>query len=177
MEDLEVAPELETPAIVESTVDPLTELQAELDQIKDQFLRSRAETENIRRRSMDESIKARKFAIESFAEHLIPVADSLYAALDHAEADSKAGLEVILNQLKSAFEKSNLIEINPIIGSEFDPHKHQAIATVESEQPTNTIVTVLQRGYSIADRVLRPTMVSVSKDKEEKSIDTAEDNK
>jgi len=175
MEDLDLPEEIQTPVIEES--DPLLELQEQLKEAQDQYLRARAETENVRRRSFEEASKARKFAIESFAEHLIPVADSLYAALDHASDDSKEGLQVVLNQLKSAFEKGNLIEINPNITDKFDPHKHQAIATVESDQLDDTIVAVLQRGYLISERVLRPAMVSVSKPIDEKTVDIAEDNK
>jgi molecular chaperone GrpE len=150
-------------SIEEVVVDPLDELKAELAETKDQYLRARAETENVRKRGAEDAARARKFAIEGFAEHLVPVADSLYAALDHASDDVKKEFELVLNQLTSAFEKNKLVEIKPEIGDNFDPHKHQAISTVESEQDENTVVSVLQRGYLIADRVLRPAMVTVSK--------------
>jgi len=176
-EDLSVTEELVAPAIEESTVDPLKELQSQLADAKDQYLRARAETENIRKRTFEEVTKARKFAIEGFAENLMPVIDTLYAALEHAEEESKKGLEVILEQMKSAFAKGNLQEINPLAGDQFDPHKHQAISMVSSEQQANTIVSVLQRGYTIAERVLRPAMVTVSKEIEEKTVDTIEENK
>ena len=159
MEELD----LETPVTEEVIVDPLAEVQAELDSVKDQFLRAKAETENVRKRGIEEVAKAHKFAIEKFAEHLIPVADSLYAALDHASDDAKSGLEIILKQLTSAFEKGKLLEVNPAVGTPFDPKNHQAVSAVESEQEDNTVVAVLQRGYSIADRILRPAMVTVSK--------------
>lgn len=167
MEELDLEQNLETPVVEEVIVDPLAELQAELADVKDQFLRAKAETENVRKRGFEDVSRARKFAIESFAEHLIPVADSLYAALEHASDDAKEGLQVVLNQLISAFEKGKLVEINPTASDAFDPHKHQAISTVESEQAENTVVAVLQRGFMIADRVLRPAMVSVSKKKDE----------
>jgi len=159
MEELD----LETPVTEEVIVDPLAEVQAELDSVKDQFLRAKAETENVRKRGIEEVAKAHKFAIEKFAEHLITVADSLYAALDHASDDAKSGLEIILKQLTSAFEKGKLLEVNPAVGTPFDPKNHQAVSAVESEQEDNTVVAVLQRGYSIADRILRPAMVTVSK--------------
>jgi molecular chaperone GrpE len=167
MEELDLEQNLETPVVEEIVIDPLAEVQAELADVKDQFLRAKAETENVRKRGFEDVSRARKFAIESFAEHLIPVADSLYAALDHASDDAKEGLQVVLNQLIAAFEKGKLVEINPVVADAFDPHKHQAISTVESEQAENTVVAVLQRGFMIADRVLRPAMVSVSKKKDE----------
>ena len=117
---------------------------------------------------MEDIAKAHKFAIEGFAEHLIPVSDSLYAALATEAGDAKAfkeGLEITLKQLISAFEKGRLIEINPAPGAKFDPHQHQAISMVPSEQDTNTVVSVLQRGFLIADRVLRPALVTVSQAK------------
>ena len=109
--------------------------------------------------------KAHKFAIEGFAEHLVPVADSLYAALNAEAVDAKGfkeGLEITLKQLMSAFEKGRLVEINPASGDKFDPHHHQAISMVPSDQEPGTVVSVLQRGYSLADRVLRPALVTVS---------------
>lgn len=150
-------------SIEEVVLDPLDELKAELAETKDQYLRARAETDNVRKRGIEDAARARKYAIEGFAEHLIPVADSLYAALDHASDDVKKEFELVLNQLTSAFEKGNLVEIKPAIGDNFDPHKHQAISTVESDQDDNQIVNMLQRGYLIADRVLRPAIVTVSK--------------
>lgn len=139
-----------------------------LSELQDGFLRAKAEGENIRRRAAEDIAKAHKFAIESFAEHLIPVSDSLYAALATEAGDAKAfkeGLEITLKQLLSAFEKGRLVEINPAPGSKFDPHQHQAISMVPSDQEPNTVVTVLQRGFLIADRVLRPALVTVSQAK------------
>jgi molecular chaperone GrpE len=139
-----------------------------LSELQDSFLRAKAEGENIRRRAAEDITKAHKFAIESFAEHLIPVSDSLYAALATEAGDAKAfkdGLEITLKQLLSAFEKGRLVEINPAPGSKFDPHQHQAISMVPSDQEPNTVVSVLQRGFLIADRVLRPALVTVSQAK------------
>jgi molecular chaperone GrpE len=117
---------------------------------------------------MDDVVKAHKFAIESFAEHLLPVMDSMHAALAHSGEDAqqlKEGLDLTLKQLTSALEKGKVVEINPEATTKFDPHLHQAISMVPSEQEANTVVTVLQRGYLIADRVLRPALVTVSQPK------------
>ena len=139
-----------------------------LNESKDAFLRAKAEVENVRRRAADDIAKAHKFAIESFAEHLLPVMDSMHAALQHHNEDLnklKEGVELTLKQLSGALEKGKIIEINPEVGTKFDPHIHQAISMVESEQEANTVVTVLQKGYLIADRVLRPALVMVSQAK------------
>lgn len=127
--------------------------------------RAKAEAENARRRAEDEVAKARKFGIESFAESLLPVADSLDAALAIKEATPqqlREGADATLRQLTSALERNKVLAINPAAGSKFDPHQHQAISVVASEQEPNTIVTVLQKGYVIAERVLRPALVTVS---------------
>jgi molecular chaperone GrpE len=140
----------------------LTAVNAEL---ADQFLRAKAEAENARRRADEEVSKARKFAVESFAESLLPVADSLTAGLAIADASAeqlREGSEATLRQLKSALERHKVIEINPEAGAKFDPHQHQAISVVPAEQEANTVVTVLQKGYLIAERVLRPALVTVS---------------
>jgi molecular chaperone GrpE len=121
--------------------------------------------ENVRRRAQDEVSKARKFGIESFAESMVPVKDSLEAALaqtEQTEADLRAGIEMTLKQVISGFERNHLKEIAPEVGAKFDPHQHQAIATVPAEQEANTVVLTLQKGYLIADRVLRPALVTVA---------------
>ena len=141
------------------------ELQAAEDY--DAWLRAKAEGENIRRRAQEDISKAHKFAVEKFAGELLAVKDSLEAALAVPEqtVDSfKSGVELTLKQLVSAFEKNALSEVNPA-GEKFDPHKHQAIGMVDSEQEANTVVTVLQKGYLIADRTLRPALVMVAKPK------------
>lgn len=154
-----------TEAEVKTPEQEIAELNQKLTEMQDNYLRAKAEGENIRRRAAEDVAKAHKFAIESFAEHLVPVTDSLYAALNAEAVDAKAfkeGLEITLKQLLSAFEKGRMSEINPAVGDKFDPHHHQAIASVPSDQEANTVVSVLQRGYSIADRILRPALVTVS---------------
>lgn len=140
-------------------------LHAKNVELNDQFLRSQAEMQNIRRRAEEEVAKARKFAVESFADSLLPVCDSLEAGLVHKDASIETireGAEATLRQLKQALERNKVLEINPAAGTKFDPHQHQAISVVPAEQEANTVVTVLQKGYSIADRVLRPALVTVS---------------
>ena len=152
--------------------DPLSEAKAELANLQaksaelaDQFLRAKADAENARRRAEDEISKARKFAVESFAESLLPVADSLEAGLIIKDATSeqiKEGAQATLRQLVAALERNKVLAINPAAGTKFDPHQHQAISVVPSEHEANTVVSVLQKGYSIADRILRPALVTVS---------------
>ena len=140
-------------------------LSAKNAELVDQFLRSQAEMQNVRRRADEEISKARKFAVESFAESLLPVCDSLEAGLalqDQTVEQIRQGAEATLRQLKSALERNKVLEINPAPGAKFDPHQHQAISVVPAEQEANTVVTVLQKGYLIADRVLRPALVTVT---------------
>ena len=156
----------------EAAPDLLGELEAarrKAAESYDQFLRARAEIDNVRRRAAEEIAKVQKFAIESFAEALVPVADSLERALESSAADSarlREGVHITLKQLLAAFEKVRLTEINPV-GEKFDPHRHQAVSTVpvgqgEAAAAPNQVVTVLQKGWMIADRVLRPALVIVS---------------
>ena len=156
--------------------DAQSALQAELDAFKaknvelaDNYLRAKAEAENARRRADDEISKARKFAVESFAESLLPVTDSLEAGLllkDASAQQIREGTEATLQQLKSALERNRVMAIDPAAGTKFDPHQHQAISMVPlpagSAQEANTVVSVLQKGYLIADRVLRPALVTVA---------------
>ena len=143
----------------------LTELQAKSAELADQYLRAKADTENARRRADDEISKARKFAVESFADSLLPVADSLEAGLlikDASVEQLREGVQATLRQLLSALERNKVLPINPAAGAKFDPHQHQAISVVPSELEANTVVSVLQKGYSIAERVLRPALVTVA---------------
>lgn len=143
----------------------LAELQAKSAELADQFLRAKAEVDNARRRAEEEISKARKFAVESFAESLLPVADSLEAGLIIKDATSdqiREGAQATLRQLLAALERNKVMGINPPAGTKFDPHQHQAISVVPSEHEANTVVTVLQKGYFIADRVLRPALVTVA---------------
>lgn len=160
----------ETPAALESAtvVDVEKELQLALEKANenyDLYLRARAEAENVRRRAQDDVSKAHKFAVESFAESLVPVIDSLEKAVEASGAMPDAmreGIELTLKQLRAAFEKANLKEINPV-GEKFDPHRHQAISTVAAQGVApNHVVSVLQKGWTIADRVLRPALVTVA---------------
>ena len=147
----------------------LQTLQAQNAELAEQHLRAQADMQNTRRRAEEEISKARKFAVEAFAESLLPVADSLEAGLAIQGATPeqiREGAEATLRQLKQALERNKVIEINPPTGAKFDPHQHQAISMVPppagSQQEPNTVVTVLQKGYSIADRVLRPALVTVA---------------
>ena len=147
----------------------LAALQAKHAELAEQVLRAQAEMQNTRRRAEDEMSKARKFAVESFAESLLPVLDSLEAGLAHKDATPQQiteGAEATLRQLKSTLERNKVIEINPAAGAKFDPHQHQAISVVPlppgSAQEANTVVSVLQKGYLIADRTLRPALVTVA---------------
>ena len=143
----------------------LADLQAKSADLADQYLRAKAEAENARRRAEDEIAKARRFAVEAFAESLLPVADSLEAGLlikDATIEQIREGAQATLRQLVAALERNKVLAINPAAGTRFDPHQHQAISVVPSELDANTVVTVLQKGYAIAERVLRPALVTVS---------------
>ena len=143
----------------------LAELQARHAEVSDAYLRAKAEAENARRRADEEVSKARKFAVESFAESLLPVKDSLEAATSIQNATPEQlleGVHATLRQLSQALERNRVMPIAPPAGTRFDPHQHQAISMVPAEQEANTVVTVLQKGYLIADRVLRPALVTVA---------------
>ena len=159
-------------AAAAAPVDPLTQaladvaiLQDKVAELQDQYLRGQAEVLNARRRADEEVSKARKFAVEAFADSMLPVVDSLEAGLLVQEATPqqiREGAEATLRQLKSALERNKVIAIDPAAGTKFDPHQHQAISVVPAEQEANTVVTVLQKGYLIAERVLRPALVTVA---------------
>ena len=142
------------------------DLLEQIEDLKNQVLYAKAEAENIRRRSYEEADKTRKFAIEGFSQELLSVKDSLEASLGSDNVDNKIlidGVELTLKQLNAVFEKFNIVEINPI-GEKFDPNEHQAMSMVESkEQESNTVLSVLQKGYKLNDRVIRPAMVTVVK--------------
>lgn len=143
----------------------VTGLQAKNAELAEQYLRAQADVQNIRRRADEDIAKARKFAVESFAESLLPVTDSLEAGLaikDATNEQIREGAEATLRQLKSALERNKVVEINPAPGAAFDPHQHQAISVVPADHPANSVVTVLQKGYTIAERVLRPALVTVA---------------
>ena len=143
----------------------IAELEAKVAELTDASLRAQAEAQNARRRAEEEVAKARKYAVEGFADSLLPVKDSLEAAIAMPGAAVEQVLEGVhatLRQLSAALERNKVAQISPPAGTKFDPHQHQAISMVPAEQEANTIVTVLQKGYLIADRVLRPALVTVS---------------
>ena len=146
----------------------LASTEARLAEMHDAFMRAKADGENIRRRAQEDVAKAHKFAVESFAEAMVPVKDSLETALT-VEAPTieslKEGVEMTLKQLSAAFERNRLVEVLPAQGEKLDPMKHQAVAVVPADQEANTIVSVLQKGYMIADRLLRPAIVTTAQAK------------
>ncbi len=140
-------------------------LEAKVAELQDAYLRAKADGENLRRRAAEDVTKAHKFAVEKFARELIAVCDSLDAALGDTGADAatlRSGVELTQKQLLSALERSGMKVENPAAGDKFDPNQHQAIAMVDADQPGNTVVNVLQKGYQLSDRVLRPAMVTVA---------------
>jgi molecular chaperone GrpE len=143
----------------------IADLEAKVAELTDAHLRAKAESENARRRADEEVAKARKYAVEGFADSLLPVKDSLEAAIAMPGAAVEQVLEGVhatLRQLSAALDRNKVAQINPPAGTKFDPHQHQAISMVPAEQESNTIVAVLQKGYLIADRVLRPALVTVA---------------
>ena len=141
--------------------------QAELaaQEHHDAWLRAKADADNIRKRAQTDIANAHKYAIENFSTELLAVKDSLEAALviNNVTVDNlKSGVELTLKQLNSVFEKFRVTDINPL-GQKFDPHRHQAISMVPSEATPNTVISVLQKGYVLHDRIIRPAMVVVAK--------------
>lgn len=156
------------PETMPSAEELLKQAELKAQEHHDAWLRAKAETENMRKRAQEDVAKAHKFAVESFSSELLAVKDSLEAALaiENASVENlKSGVELTLKQLNAAFQKFNLNEIDPA-GEKFDPHKHQAMAMVEADAEPNTVVSVLQKGYQLHERVLRPALVTVSKAKE-----------
>jgi len=143
--------------------------QAELaaQEHHDAWLRAKADGDNIRKRAQTDITNAHKYAIENFSTELLAVKDSLEAALainNVTVENLKSGVELTLKQLNSVFEKFRVTEIHPL-GQKFDPHRHQAISTVDADAEPNTVVQVFQKGYLLNDRVIRPAMVAVAKAK------------
>ncbi len=161
-------PESPAPETMPSLEEMLKEAERKAQEHYDAWMYAKAETENIRRRGHEEADKARKFAVENFSGELLAVKDALEMSLavENATLDSvKSGVELTLKQLASVFEKFKIAEINPL-GEKFDPHKHQAMAMVEADAEPNTVVLVMQKGYQLNERILRPALVSVAKPKE-----------
>jgi molecular chaperone GrpE len=146
----------------------LRKAEAEAADLRDAFLRAKAETENVRKQAQNDIVKAHKYATERFAQELLTVRDALELALatphDTIEA-LRDGVELTLKNLNAAFEKARIVEINPV-GERYDPHRHQAMTMIESDQPAGTVVQVFQKGYLLNDRVLRPALVAVAKGRE-----------
>ena len=139
----------------------LAEAQAKIEEQRDTMMRAMADADNVRKRAQAEAAAAQKYALERFAEGLLPVLDSLEAAVRSGDT---SGIELTLKQLRAALEKSYVREIDPKPGERFDPHRHQAMAAVEAaDAEPNTVVAVMQKGYHLHDRVLRPALVTVAK--------------
>ncbi len=157
-----------TPEAIPNLEEMLKAAELKAQEHYDAWMYARAESENIRRRAQEDISKAQKFAVERFSSELLAVMDSLQAGLavqtENVES-FKSGMELTMKQLNSAFEKFNIKEINPV-GEKLDPHKHQAIGLVESDQEPNTVVSVMQKGYTLHERVLRPALVTVAKARE-----------
>lgn len=168
----DMSPEEREAAAAADQADGLQALGQELERAKaqnaelaDQFLRAKAEADNARRRADEEVAKARRFAVDSFAESLLPVVDSLEAGLSVQTAtieQIREGANATLQQLLSALARHKVVPIAPDAGAKFDPHMHQAISMVPADQEANTVVAVLQKGYQMAERVLRPALVTVA---------------
>ena len=144
----------------------LSEAQAKLEQQRDAWLRAVADAENARKRAQQDVANAHKYAVERFVESLLPVTDALEATLgaENATLDTlKSGVELTLKQLRSALEKANVTDIAPAVGDKFDPHRHQAMAAVKADAEPNTVVALLQKGWVLHDRVIRPALVTVAK--------------
>ncbi|MCC7547687.1 MAG: nucleotide exchange factor GrpE [Burkholderiales bacterium] len=143
----------------------MRKLELQVQEHHDAWLRAKAEADNIRKRAQTDIASAHKFALEGFASELLPVRDALEAALaaDNSSLESlRQGVELTLKQITGVFEKAAIGEVDPI-GQRFDPHRHQAMTTVPSDEPPNMVVQVLQKGYVLHDRVLRPALVAVSR--------------
>jgi len=145
-------------------VELLKKAETEVADLRDAWLRARADADNTRKQAQADIAKTHKYAVEKFAEDLLPVKDALeqtLAAENVTPATLKSGAELTLKSLQAAFGRAQITEINPV-GEKFDPHRHQAMMTVESREPPNTVVTVYQKGYLINDRTLRPALVAVA---------------
>jgi molecular chaperone GrpE len=184
--EIEQKPTTEAPPAEQAVADPhqaadlmpsleesLRQAELKAEEHHDAWLRAKAETENVRRRAQEDIAKASKFAAEKFATAMLPVKDSLEAALaveNQSVEKLREGVELTLKQLVAAFESARVVEENPL-GQKFDPNRHQAITAVEADAEPNTVVTVLQKGYLLNERVIRPALVMVAK---AKAVDAGE---
>lgn len=159
--------DINQPEIMPSLEDMLKQAELLAQEHHDAWLRAKADAENIRKRAQEDIAKAHKFAVDGFSSEMLAVKDSLEAALANRDTTIDtivSGVELTLKQLASVFEKFNIAEIYPV-GEKFDPHRHQAMSMVEADAEPNTVVMVLQKGYLLNDRVLRPALVTVAKTK------------
>jgi molecular chaperone GrpE len=156
------------PETMPSLAELLREAELKAAEHHDAWLRAKAEAENIRKRAADDVTRAHKYGVEKFAADLLAVKDSLEAALAAENATPEAlrsGVELTLRQLESVLERQSIRAIDPT-GQKFDPHQHQAISMLPSDKEPNTVINVLQKGYLLHDRVLRPALVTVAKPKD-----------
>lgn len=154
------------PEVMPSLEELLRRAELQATEHYDAWLRAKAEGENIRKRAQEDVAKAHRFAVDSFSNEMLAVKDSLEAALgvQNVTVESmKSGVEITLRQISTVFDKFAIKEVNPAAGEKFDPHRHQAMTMVPSDQPANTVVQVFQKGYTLHDRVLRPALVAVAK--------------
>ena len=159
---------LNTPEVMPGIEQLLKQAELAAQEHQDAWLRAKADADNIRKRAQADIANAHKYAIENFSTELLAVKDSLEAALavnSVTVENLKSGVELTLKQLNSVFEKFRVTEVSPA-GQKFDPHRHQAISTVESDAEPNTVVQVFQKGYLLNDRVIRPAMVAVAKSRQ-----------
>ncbi|MGQ5523343.1 nucleotide exchange factor GrpE [Chitinimonas sp. PSY-7] len=161
--------ELTEAVAAESLEAQVAALEAKVAELQTALLYAKAEGENIRRRAADDVAAAHKYSVGKFAGELLVVKDCLEMALkDNSSVENiKMGVEMTLRNLVGAFDKFQIKDIDPQAGERLDPHKHQAMSAVEAEQEANAVVSVMQKGYLLADRVLRPAMVIVAKPKSE----------
>ena len=163
-----VAAEFDSRATGSDLAASLKKAEDEAAELRDAWLRARADVDNLRKQASADVARAHKYAIERFAVELLAVKDALESSLEAVNASPealRAGVELTLKQLVAAFEKAQVAEIDAA-GRKFDPHRHQAMAMLDSAEPANTVVQVFQKGYLLADRVLRPAMVAVAKSSE-----------
>ena len=164
-EDSVPANDIEKEQTEATAADEVGALRVENEKLKEEWLRAKAETENVRKRAETDVRNAHKYGVERLATELLAVSDSLEAALALETVTTESlqdGVGLTLKQLRAVFEKFNIKEINPV-GEILDPHRHQAMAALESDAPENSIINVFQKGYELNDRLIRPAMVSVSK--------------
>jgi molecular chaperone GrpE len=153
-------------ALAPTAEEQLAGMRAQLEEQREAWLRALADAENARKRAQLEIAQARKYGTERLVEEVLPALDSLEAALevgDQTLESLREGVALTLKQLRAALDKIGVAEIGPEAGHRFDPHRHQAMAAVESDQEPNTVLAMLQKGYALHDRVVRPALVTVAK--------------